>query len=459
MSYAYSPSQIKDFLRCPRSWWTRTIAHAPDDATAGGQYLVSGRMFDEIIGLHVIGMPLDAGEVVVRSVRESRGVGLTPAQLTEMYERALRQLRASAHLFPAPRTASTQWKYRVAVPGMPDTYITGKADLRRPGHIWDAKTTSDRGPGRGKDAQSAPNQYTAADGARPLRDDVQAAVYAWCEFQLNPHLVYARATWVYVTKPPSGGSPSAWAVDHVFSRADTLAWFDRVVRPAIVEMTRLSDVRGAFLVAADHDGCSMCFVKLSCSPFEGLQRTNQGPDVMAFDLNKARRAAGLPAAEIVPEHEPSADTLVTQLATSVAINRPRGPVVDTTGELVQDERQATAGAAAVIEHQLDVARHADLVVDPDDGPDAAPAVAGREAIAAAIESQAAAPPKARRTRKPRGAAAPVAVSSGSADALYQEAEAIATSVQTLIDRLSGVLTDLDKRIATLLAARGAGGGS
>ena len=457
-THAYSPSQIKDFLRCPRAWWTKTIARAPDDSTAGGQYLVAGRMFDELVGLRAIAMPTpyDAGAVVVRSVRESRGVGLDPAQLTAMYERSLRQLRVAEQYLPAPKTASAQHKYRVPVPGMADTYITGKADLRLPGRVWDTKTTSDRGPGRGPDAHTPPRAYTS----ETLRDDVQAALYAWAEFQLNPHLQWCRCTWVYVSKPSGGGAPKSWVADVTFDRRDVEVWFDSVIRPAIIEMTRLSEVRGAFSVAADQDGCSMCFVKLSCSPLEGLQK--ERPDVMVFDLNKARRAAG--AVDPVPA--PPADDLVTQLAASVAGHthvQPSGPrepgtLVPAASVAINRPKMVEEYAPSLNYPTVIDTTGTDLVVDPDESP----AVAAREEMAAAIEAQAlagAVAPKARRTRRPRaGGAAPVSPTptSASADSVYQEAEAIATSVQTLIDRLGGVLGDLDKRIATLLALRGGG---
>jgi hypothetical protein len=177
---------------------------------------------------------------------------------------------------------------------------------------------------------------------------------------------------------------------------------------------------------------------------------------MAFDLNRARRAAG---ADPTPPTPPAPDTLVADLAASVAINRPRmlgGVPVDAAGNLVQTERQATAGAAAVLQDIIDTTgvESVGLVVATEE-----PATSD---ISVAIQQQAlaeATAPKARRTRRPRaGGAAPVSPTPTgvTADSVYQEAEAIATSVQTLIDRLNGVLGDLDKRIATLLALRGVG---
>lgn len=441
MSYSFSASQIKDFLRCERAWWTKSVAYAPDDPTAGGQYLIAGRMFDELVGLRGIGMPFDDAEVIARSVRESRGVGLDAPKLVRLYQRALRQLRVaeSLKLLPEPRTAAVQHKYRVPVPGLPDVFISGKTDLRRPGHVWDTKTTSDRGQGQGPDKDTPPNALTA----ETMAQDVQVALYAWAEFQLDPSLQWCKCVWVYVTKTDS---PSAWSVEHTFTRRESHEWFESVVRPVLVRMVGLKGVRGQYSVAANHDGCQRCFVKLSCNPYEGLQSSQEGNLVMAFDLNKLKREQSS-----VPDPvsaAPAEDTsLVRALEASVAINRPRpepAPVIETTG--------------------------VELVVDPE--PAEVPAVVAREEMAAAIEAQALseanARPKARRGR-PRGSknavsavssesSAPVTGASTASKALYEEAEALATAVQTALDgldsargRFTKTLEELDKRIATLRA--------
>jgi hypothetical protein len=270
--------------------------------------------------------------------------------------------------------------------------------------------------------------------------------------------VFCKCTWVYVSKTDS---PSAWAVSHTFVRRDVEAWFESVIRPMLVRMVELKGVRGQYSVAADHDGCQRCFVKLSCNPYEGLQKGNV---VMAFDLNKLKREqASVP--DPVAEPSPAAygmaraleaasemgravgeASLEAQLAASVAINRPRSAPNLLSGlpELIETTGEESVG----------------LVVDADE-----------TSIETAIEAQALAEakaPKARRGR-PRGSKNAVSVASSepsapvtgattaSAKALYEEAEALATAAQGILDQLDGlrgrfskVLEEIDKRVATTL---------
>jgi hypothetical protein len=260
-----------------------------------------------------------------------------------------------------------------------------------------------------------------------------------------------------------GSTSRRWTVSHTFVRRDIEGWFNVTIRPMLVRMVELKGVRGQYSVAADHDGCQRCFVKLSCNPYEGLQKGNL---VMAFDLNKLKRDQALvpdpvAVAPVVPEHDRFLETQLT--ASIVQINRPR-PVLIAEPLVVE-----TTGV--------------ELVVDPE--PEA-PAISLREELAAIaedvshkkgdisadIEAQAlaeATAPKARRGR-PRGsknvattsAATPpasgAAPGAGATKALYEEAEALATAVQTALDgldtlrgRFTKTLEELDKRIATLRA--------
>jgi hypothetical protein len=283
-----SASQIKDFDRCERAWWLASVARAPDDANAGGQYLLQGDLFDEAVQRFSAKMDLATDDLVgsVRAKPGLRGAALTTPEedWSRMAERAQRMLRAVQHHLPAPKTAKVQHRYRVLVPGYEDrggVVITGALDLRRPGEVWDTKSTTDRGPGRGRDRDTPPYALTDATtpggNTNPLADDVQASLYAWCEFMEDPLRLSVRCTWVYASKP-STGSPQGWAVSHVFTRAETLAWFASYVRPRIDRMVVLHEASEFELdqriARAEHRGglsCLRCFRKLACNPFDGKQ--------------------------------------------------------------------------------------------------------------------------------------------------------------------------------------------
>lgn len=329
---AVSASQLKDYARCERAWFLSAVARAPDDANAGGKYLTQGDLFDEAGQRHQAKMDVGVGDLVgaVRSKPGLRGaaLGLSEEEWAVMAERAQRMLRAVEHHLPAPKTARVQHGYRVVVPGyeaVGGVVVTGRTDFRVPGVVWDTKSTTDRGPGRGRDAKTPPYALTDAGtpggNVRPLADDVQASLYAWCEFQTDPLRLSVLCKWVYASKP-STGSPQGWAVEHVFLRAETLAWFDSYVRPIIDRMLELHVESEIVLApesaAANHDGCARCFRKLSCSPFTGRQAQTEGnPNTMAFDLKAARAAQAARSSAVVGATSAPASTLETQLEESV----------------------------------------------------------------------------------------------------------------------------------------------
>lgn len=77
-----------------------------------------------------------------------------------------------------------------------------------------------------------------------LADDYQARIYArlllvkWAEEPAIP------ARWVFGSKKFSAGQePRTWPLDEVFVRADTCAWWDRYVEPAV---RVIEDLRAAF---------------------------------------------------------------------------------------------------------------------------------------------------------------------------------------------------------------------
>lgn len=503
-----SASQLVDYDRCERAWYLASVQRAPDDANAGGQYLLQGDLYDEAVQRFSAKMYVGADDLTgaVRAKPGLRGAALTTADddWQRMAERAQRMLRATQHLLPPPKTAKIQHRYRVFVPGYEargGVVVTGALDLRRPGEVWDTKSTTDRGPGRGRDAQTQPfaltDETTPGGNVRPLAENVQARLYAWCEFQEDPLRLSVRCTWVYASKP-SSGAPRGWSVSHVFLRADTLAWFESYARPRIERMLDLHDASefefDQRVARANHDGCLRCFRRLSCQPFSGAQNT---PDPktgaiipMALDLKKLRAGGALAAP--APVATPYSDAeLAERLAASV----------DAAAQTAQTRlAQLTADAAAVANGLQDDRRadvpprriHTNVVDGSETGggrpavsvnrPDAPPnphapgavvaepkplvviETVGVEAAAdpatdpefqkelAAEPAPAAEPRRGRgRPRKNSPAAAPEVfnpVASGTDP--VEELEAFATAAQGLVDQASRLVSDLN----AALRARG-----
>lgn len=253
MTFAISASQLKLFQLCPRSWFLKHVQRVPDDAGTGGLYLTRGNDFDQLVQLRVRdGVTGDAGTSKL----------------------ANRQLHAAMRHLPEHGGAAVQFGYDVDAGGF---RVHGKPDIRRPGWIQDTKTTSDRGPNRGKDKDSPPyaltDTHTPGGNVRPLSEDVQARLYSWAEFQLDATLTNSYAQWIYVSK---ADCPVCWTSSADFDRADTEAWFDRVVRPAVAEMRWLVALftdtgLTAADVGANPDSCRRCFVRAACpGPFEGV---------------------------------------------------------------------------------------------------------------------------------------------------------------------------------------------
>jgi hypothetical protein len=370
-----SASQLVDYDRCERAWYLASVQRAPDDANAGGQYLLQGELYDEAVQRFSAKMDVGTDDLTgaVRAKPGLRGAALTTADddWQRMAERAQRMLRATQHLLPPPKTSKIQHRYRVFVPGYEargGVVVTGALDLRRPGEVWDTKSTTDRGPGRGRDARTPPfaltDETTPGGNVRPLAENVQARLYAWCEFQEDPLRLSVRCTWVYASKP-SSGAPRGWSVSHVFLRAETLAWFESYARPRIERMLDLHDASefefDQRVARANHDGCLRCFRRLSCQPFSGAQNT---PDPktgaiipMALDLKKLRAGGALaapsPAAAAVAPYSDA--ELAERLAASV--------------DAAAQARlaQLTADAAAVA-NGLQDDRRADVRINRPDAP-------------------------------------------------------------------------------------------
>lgn len=367
-----SPSQLKSFVACERRWYLESQAGAPRDGDAGGQYLVYGRLVDQAVEW-LVEDPHNAvtPQALVTAVKAARRgeelSTLDDVKWLELADKAVRAMRrlAAAKLLP-PTSTPAQFKYRVEVPWSPVTLV-GRADYRSAGRVWDLKTTSDRGPGKGPSGEKPPNALTDAS----LRDDFQARIYAAAEFFAQPTLASVSMQWVYT----SSTTQAVWAATTFFTRAETIAWFDANVREAIFpRMIELAATEGLAVdeARANHDSCSRCFIKGACSPFTGAQQHTKEYDVDLERL-RARRAGAInrpTATPVAPD-----DDLVTPLRASLVSS----PLATLTAEI------AAASGGTIDDRRADVAPYvAVLVAEPtviNTVGSEAPAVALREAMA------------------------------------------------------------------------------
>lgn len=488
--YSVSPSQIKDFDFCERSWYLASVARAPDDGNAGGLYLAQGDLFDEAVQRHAAKMDLHSEDLVgaVRADPRRERPGVPEDKWPELGARAARMLRAVERSLPAPKTASVQKRYRVLVPGYEDrggVVITGKTDLHQRGYIVDTKSTSDRGPGRGAAADRAPNALTDATtpggNVRPLRDDVQARVYAWCEFQTDPGLAEVRCRWVYASKPSGEGNPVGWHVEAVFERAETEAWFASYVRPRLDRMVELHEASLFELVPfearANTDSCLRCFRRLSCpNPFAGAQAPlPQGavslmPTAAEIRARQAARAAGgAPPAPAAPPAPTLEDQLRASLSPAVTglglapqgldpakpnvvdfstVNRPTGVVTATPTVVTTTGVDVTEAPAVALREALAADAEA-VAADPADFP----GQAGSGRAEPPPAAPAAEPRRGRgRPRKPRPAeapadAAPLVDNAGSPT--VERLERIATALQAVADAADSAVQTVNAELRAL----------
>jgi hypothetical protein len=366
-----SPSQLKSFVACERRWYLESQAGAPRDGDAGGQYLVYGRLVDQVVEW-LVATPRKAlcPTELVEAVKAARkGDELSTLDDVKWNELAIKAIGAARRLEGAkllpPTGTPAQFKYRVEVPWSPVTLV-GRADYRSAGRVWDLKTTSDRGPGKGPGGDRPPNALTD----QTLREDFQARIYAAAEFFAQPTLASVSMRWVYT----SSTTQAVWAATTFFTRAETIAWFDANVREAIFpRMIELAATEGLAVdeARANHDGCARCFIKGACSPFAGAQQHGTATEgLVNMDLAKlrARRAGAInrptvgyapvapPPAEDRPTvgyapvaPPPAEDDLVTPLRASLAPS----PLAALAAEAAEasggtiDDRRADVGHAHV----------------------------------------------------------------------------------------------------------------
>lgn len=253
--FELSASRLKKFLQCPRSYYLHHVARVDQDP--GGKYLEIGNAYD--------------GHVEWYVTEGKRGVRNIDPKILGMFAAAKPNL-------PAPGTVTTQHQYRIDAGGF---VVTGKADFRRRGWVGDAKTTSDRGRGRGKDAHTPPR----ALDPETLQNDVQSLLYAWCEFQLDPSLVTCQLVWTYVTKE---SKPTSWNVHASVARPFVEPWFAQVVRPAAAAMAALHALPTADQATANLESCAWCWVKAHCNPYVGPNTYSTEEVAGSVDLIRLR---------------------------------------------------------------------------------------------------------------------------------------------------------------------------
>lgn len=434
-----SPSQLKSFVSCERRWYLESQARAARDSEGGGQYLVYGRLVDEAVERLVAkpAAPLDADDLVAFVKAARRGdelSGLADEKWAELAAKAVAATRrlAGAKLLPPAGTPS-QHRYRAAVPGAAVTLV-GRADFRSVGRVWDLKTTSDRGPGKGPSAERAPNALTD----ETLRHDFQARVYAVAEFFSDPSLASVAVRWVY----SSSQTQTQWAATAFFTRAETIAWFDSTIRPHFPRLFELAATEGLAPeeARANHDGCARCFIKGSCSPFSGAQhQSDPNERLVTMDLAalRARRAGAINRPAVAPP-TPEAD-LVSTLEASLApvdayhtVTAAPDPVGERLADLVAYAAEVTGGTQddrrADVRDRAAAPPPADVPPTPvEDAPPVVPVAPPAAAADADPE-----PRRGRgRPRKPRavespGAVATVAPTGGARPPTDAELEAIAT---------------------------------
>jgi CRISPR/Cas system-associated exonuclease Cas4 (RecB family) len=215
-----SPSSLKAYLSCERSWWLRYVARVSE--YSGGAYLQKGRDYDEAVQAYVHGRP-----------------GTT--------ELAARQLVATRRHLPR-ENALTQVKLSYDL-GEGDT-LQGTTDIIVADTsrvlVIDTKTTADF-------------QYALTTETMLL--DPQVLIYAFLAC-VTYDVQTATMRWVYADKK---SNPRGWAVEVEVSRATGAAYVEDVVRPAVARMKQLEEADEQNEAAVEYRSCARCWVVQHCN--------------------------------------------------------------------------------------------------------------------------------------------------------------------------------------------------
>lgn len=264
-----SPTALRAFLACPRSWYLSHVQRVPKEVPA---YVTGGRELD------------DAVQKYLTSGAETGS------------EQTRAELEVSKAELPAPLTVVVQPKLSFPCPGLEDCVrIEGTLDALTPPNL-DLMVVIDM-----KRIWHAQAAMSAAD----LANDVQALMYSWLVWRnYAPAEVINR--WVYCvreTRNKETGKVTrkakSFSVDVKADRAAVEAWFARVVLPAARAMLEIRDAaRAAEAVEHDPTSCeegARCFVRHHCPMYSGPVRgENNMVDLSRFRTG-ARPAINPPA--------------------------------------------------------------------------------------------------------------------------------------------------------------------
>ena len=265
-----SPSALKTFLACPRSWFLQFVAKVPREVPS---YVTAGTALDVAV------------QNYLKYGTESVG-----ADGEDAVSRELAVLKAE---LPAPKTVLVQERFRVPCPG-----YEGRAQI----------TTG------GLDYMTPPNaelmvigdlkriwHQDAAMTAEQLADDVQAQMYAWLLWQTHAPLeIIWRWTYCVRAVVSKEGKVTrkakAFSVDVKADRKRVDDWFDRVVLQAARDM--LDIIGPAEAIAHDPDSCEnggRCFVRAHCALHQGPVKGDIHVDLSRFKTNAAKAAEAIVA--------------------------------------------------------------------------------------------------------------------------------------------------------------------
>lgn len=245
-----SPSALKAFLACPRSWFLSHVKRVPRDVP---KYVLGGQDLDEAAE-HYLAPP----------ERAPKGRQLALRMVSETTERELEAIKP--HL-PHPGTVHTQHTIRMPCPGVDGVELYGKLDYMTPQSdfmvIGDIKRVW---------------AEEAVMTVEQLQNDVQLQMYAymlWAKYE--PQGV--TGVWTYCVR---GTKPKARPVYAPLDRARVNDFMHDVAFPAGRAMRDLVNEE-ADRVAHNPDSCNgggdRCFVARHCRLYSGQIAT--GVDIMS----------------------------------------------------------------------------------------------------------------------------------------------------------------------------------
>lgn len=298
-----SPSALKAFLACPRSWLLSHVKRVPRDVP---KYVLGGQDLDEA-----------AEHYLMPPERAPKGRQLALRMVSETTERELEAIKP--HL-PHPGTVHTQHTLRMPCPGVEGVELYGKLDYMTPESdfmvIGDIKRVW---------------AEEAVMTVEQLQDDVQLQMYAymlWAKYE--PQGV--TGVWTYCVR---GTKPKARPVYAPLDRARVNDFMHDVAFPAARAMLDLVNEE-ADRVAHNPDSCNgggdRCFVARHCRLYKGTIAT--GEDIMSkYKVRKVE--VNPPVVETTGVEEPNYSAEgAPELAGVIALSEPVGvkaralPVVD-----------------------------------------------------------------------------------------------------------------------------------